>query len=101
MALGTGAMRVPRPAAGMMTRTFIAGCQYTSAQAASSNAICTLPAMRLDIQCQNLCHRENLFHAIRQTSRSLAGLQCPNHLLPDGDCRGIRGRADLLQKFND
>src|SRR6201998_458538 len=44
MALGTGAMRVPRPAAGMMTRTFIAGCQYTSAQAASSNAMSRCPA---------------------------------------------------------
>src|SRR6266851_6839576 len=26
----TGAMRVPRPAAGIMTITFIAGCKYTS-----------------------------------------------------------------------
>ena len=27
-----GAMRVPRPAAGIMTVTFIAGCKYTSAE---------------------------------------------------------------------
>jgi hypothetical protein len=26
-------MRVPRPAAGIITTTFIAGCKYTSAQA--------------------------------------------------------------------
>src|SRR5881275_3539298 len=30
--LGTGAMRVPSPAAGMMTMTFIAGCKYTDAE---------------------------------------------------------------------
>lgn len=30
IALGMGAMRVPSPAAGMMTITFIAGCKYTS-----------------------------------------------------------------------
>src|SRR5579864_8725908 len=28
---GIGAMRVPRPAAGMITMTFMAGCKYTSA----------------------------------------------------------------------
>src|ERR1700757_1814863 len=39
MALGMGAIRVPSPAAGMITRTFMAGCQYTSAQAQSSNAM--------------------------------------------------------------
>src|SRR5690348_7943056 len=33
MALGTGAIRVPSPAAGMMTTTFMAGGQYTSAHA--------------------------------------------------------------------
>src|SRR2546430_520140 len=31
-ALGTGAMRVPSPAAGMITITFMAACKYTSAQ---------------------------------------------------------------------
>ena len=36
-ALETGAIRVPRPAAGMMTKTFMAGCKYTSAKAANSN----------------------------------------------------------------
>src|ERR1700683_3911237 len=36
-ALGMGAMRVPRPAAGIITITFIAGCKYTSAEAGSSN----------------------------------------------------------------
>src|SRR5579864_5008893 len=28
--LGTGAIRVPKPAAGIMATTFMAGCQYTS-----------------------------------------------------------------------
>src|SRR5215469_9861867 len=37
LAPDTGAMRVPNPAAGMITYTFIAGCQYTSVKAASSN----------------------------------------------------------------
>ncbi len=36
-ALGMGAMRVPRPAAGMMTTTFIAACKYTGGAPASSN----------------------------------------------------------------
>src|SRR5713101_614221 len=31
-ALGTGAMRVPRPAAGMITTTFMAGCNYTGVE---------------------------------------------------------------------
>src|SRR5271169_4865535 len=30
LALGMGAMRVPKPAAGIITITFIAGCKYTS-----------------------------------------------------------------------
>ena len=33
LALGIGAIRVPSPAAGIMTITFIAGCKYTSAEA--------------------------------------------------------------------
>src|SRR6266536_4477687 len=37
LALGSGAMRVPSPAAGMMTITFMAGCQYTSQRRRSSN----------------------------------------------------------------
>jgi len=37
IALGMGAMRVPRPAAGMMATTFIAGCKYTGVSVASSN----------------------------------------------------------------
>src|SRR5580698_11500067 len=37
MRLGMGAMRVPRPAAGMMTITFIAGCKYTRVSRPSSN----------------------------------------------------------------
>src|SRR5579864_1354405 len=32
-ALGMGAMRVPRPAAGIITITFMAGCKYTRAHA--------------------------------------------------------------------
>src|SRR5208282_5958348 len=35
---GIGAMRVPSPAAGIITTTFIAGCQYTSGWWKSSNA---------------------------------------------------------------
>jgi hypothetical protein len=31
-------MRVPSPAAGIITTTFIAGCKYTSAEVRSSNA---------------------------------------------------------------
>src|SRR5579864_6304454 len=37
-ALGMGAMRVPRPAAGIMTITFMAGCKYTRGGAGSSNS---------------------------------------------------------------
>src|SRR5579862_6917849 len=39
MALGMGAMRVPSPAAGMITITFIAGCKYTRRQRESSNQV--------------------------------------------------------------
>src|SRR5262252_10029153 len=39
LATETGAIRVPNPAAGMITNTFIAGCQYTSAKVRSSNSV--------------------------------------------------------------
>src|ERR1035438_3288834 len=38
-ALGMGAIRVPRPAAGIITITFMAGCKYTRRRRESSNRL--------------------------------------------------------------
>src|SRR5580700_4577921 len=48
LAREAGLMRVPRPAAGIITTTFMAGCQYTSRDAASSNPRAVLGAGRRD-----------------------------------------------------
>src|ERR1700722_5407146 len=45
-ALGMGAMRVPRPAAGMITITFMAGCKYTSAE----------PGVQMCVRRMNISH---------------------------------------------
>src|SRR5271170_4010214 len=52
-ALGAEAMRVPKPAAGMITNTFIAGCKYTragaSVQIGARRAVCPYRAQRTSL----------------------------------------------------
>src|ERR1035441_6168287 len=90
MALGMGAMRVPRPAAGIMTITFIAGCKYTSARGGSSNPR-TFRGMPHHHSRHTMSEVSwgDLLHAVCKRDRSLVRCHGPTALLLDGS----RGRV--------
>src|ERR1700689_167756 len=103
IALGMGAMRVPSPAAGIITITFMAGCKYTSLPSQSSNPAAlhsrqTLSTYILDIQCRN--PSLGSFHALRYPSAAACLCQRRNDLLFYGRRGCVRGGSDLSPEFS-
>src|ERR1700687_3257493 len=99
-----GAMRVPSPAAGIITITFMAGCKYTSAEAGvqiSGNPADAhhrlFPISIIDIQCRNPPHPET-FHGHRSTTSTVGILERRAHLQPVGRCGSVGSGTNLLQK---